>query len=619
MLSICACFTIIILIAAALAAAERVRIAHMFLPAVCYTGLTASALLVLGLAGMVPYVFAASGVAAAVVLAVVLVRDRKAAVYVLTTELAVFAAIAFACVLLNYGRVYVLNDEFSHWGLAVKNIFTVGQLPFGSETNALYRDYPPFATAICYLGTCFEKNLNEGATYVPMNLAMCAAVMPVLSAYMRGCARKGCARLGRVFVGVPVLALLCGILCFKLSAFTVISVDTLMGLLAFYVVAEVLAGKGFGRIVHSAVAASCLVLTKNTGIAFACFAAAVLLAVVIANGIKKKDANGILKRLCAVVIPVVAGSAAAKALWSLVLTVSGAYDPSGNPVKVLGEVIVGGLSDVRKETARAFFRAWVEPRFSVGLPLVAVVAVLIIVEVLTVLLLVKLRSRNTAVTVASYIAVTVCFFLYMFGVLVGYWAKFSDYEATTVASFERYVGTYLTFWLCLILMTLISVVLPLLIRKISLARGSQRTKVMIATAATCLAVTASAIFFGAFYPYRARASVIERKQFSAGEGLAEKCEAMNIGRGEKILLFSSSYTNKLRLAANYNAAPYTVTGGENWLEIIENGECDFVYFSDVSDAEQVALATEYLDLGGQPDSAIEAGNIYRIKSGSKTD
>ena len=99
----------------------------------------------------------------------------------------------------------------------------------------------------------------------------------------------------------------------------------------------------------------------------------------------------------------------------------------------------------------------------------------------------------------------------------------------------------------------------------------------------------------------------------------EKCEAMNIGRGEKILLFSSSYTNKLRLAANYNAAPYTVTGGENWLEIIENGECDFVYFSDVSDAEQVALATEYLDLGGQPDSAIEAGNIYRIKSGSKTD
>ena len=101
MLSICAYFTIIILIAAALAAAERVRIAHMFLPAVCYTGLTASALLVLGLARLVPYVFAASGVAAAVVLAVVLVRDRKAAVYVLTTELAVFAAIAFACVLLN--------------------------------------------------------------------------------------------------------------------------------------------------------------------------------------------------------------------------------------------------------------------------------------------------------------------------------------------------------------------------------------------------------------------------------------------------------------------------------------------------------------------------------------
>ncbi|MBR5006784.1 MAG: hypothetical protein IKY07_06800, partial [Clostridia bacterium] len=284
--------------------------------------------------------------------------------------------------------------------------------------------------------------------------------------------------------------------------------------------------------------------------------------------------------------------------------------------KVLGEVISSGLSDVRRETARAFFKAWLEPRFSVGLPLVAVVAALILVEGLTVLLLVKLKSRNTAVTLASYIAATACFFLYAFGVLVGYWAKFSDYEATTVASFERYVGTYLTFWLCLILMTLISVVLPLLIKKISLAKGSQRTKTMLATAATCLAVTVSALFFGAFYPYRARTSVFERKQFSAGEGLAEKCAAMNIGRGEKILLFSSSYTNKLRLAANYNAAPYCITGvtdDENPLAAIEAGECDFVYFSDVNDAEQVALAAEFLDFGGRDDVKIEAGEIYRVK------
>ncbi len=41
------------------------------------------------------------------------------------------------------GRMFLQTDEFSHWGLVVKNMFKLDVLVGGADTNIIFKDYPP--------------------------------------------------------------------------------------------------------------------------------------------------------------------------------------------------------------------------------------------------------------------------------------------------------------------------------------------------------------------------------------------------------------------------------------------------------------------------------------------
>ena len=602
-------------IASALAVAAGVRIGHMLMPAICLSGLAAVILLVAGVPGACPFVFGILGAAGAAYTAVRVVKDRKNAVYVLTTEFFIFSLFATLCFILNAGRVYILNDEFSHWGLAVKNLFTVGEPPYGEHTNALFPDYPPFATAISYLGTCFGSVLREDATFIPMDLALAAGFMPVISSYMRACGHKKIPRVGRAFAAVPSFVMIAMLLALKLSAFTVIAVDSLLGAMAFFMAAEVVCGKGKTRIFSAMLTGFCLAIAKPTGLVFALFASGILAAAAAGEGFRKRSFRHFLGVFLKTVLPVALVSVAAKLLWNMVL-VFNKVSVGGGHLGVLANIFKRGIQPGEKEIALAFLRAFIEPRVVKVLPAAAVIAVIAAVNVLVLVFMRKRSAANLSITRAMFIGTWIELPLYCFGLFIAYLSEFSEGEALSAASFERYLGSFLLYWGWMTAAVVIIVILPELLRRLAVraaAPGKAGTRNLRAAcfAASGVCLAALTLFFTAFYPYKKADARKFREEYADSQRIPEAVYALKGNAGDSVLAVFSRYDNKSRLIANYNAAPFKVFGcggdEDGVSELLRSGEYRFVYFED---EESFAKYAELVD-AGEPGPG---GRVYRIKT-----
>ena len=506
-------------------------------------------------------------------------------------ELIIMLLAAGLFTLLNWGRLYTLNDEFSHWGLAVKNLVALGRLGVTGETNCIFESYPPFATVVCYLATCFEKNINEGATFVAMNMCYIGAVLPALSVL---CERDR--RLSKLPESVlaAVLMLVC-VIVFKLSALTIIAVDTLLGTMAFYIFAILSENKekiDTPSICFAALAAFSLSLTKDTGLAFVCFGALTAFALIY----KKKYA---LSGLAAVLI----SGIGAKLLWSSVKKYYGVSSSREGAFTTLSNIIRNGFTPVQKTATAAFFKASVSPNLSVGIPLVVF---LVFFAALAVFIQVMCKKQNVSGKAfgPAFCVLGGCFIAYYIGMLVSYWGKFSDAEASGVASFERYLGSYLTFGLLVFAFIIIPAVLPYIRRKIPAG-------VFGAVSGGALAVFI--LFFAFLYPYTT-ADSIEQRSALASRGLDKMCAEEGIDKASVIIIVAPEYDNGLWLMTNYNAAPYRVISSENWEGIISSGGADYVYFDtayDMSFVESVFSAA-----GCEVPEEVTGGNIYRLNQRS---
>lgn len=600
-------------VAGAIAVGFNIRIGHTFLPAICATGLGASVMLVFGVTQAVPIVFGVVGLLCLVFIAFRIFQEKKRAFYILTTEFVIFAALAVGMILLNAGRCYILDDEFSHWGLAVKNLFTVGKLPFSVETNAIFRAYPPFATAICYLGTCFTGSFSEGATFVPVDMLLIAALLPMVTGFLRQCGKKGCAVAARCFAAVPAAAMFFCILCFKLSAFSSIAVDTLIGVMTFYVVWECVQARRNIQIICALVAALALTLVKETGLAFALFAVIIVFSAITAKNLKKKNKKGIAADAAAQVLPLVLGSVIAKLFWNYIVLYANAKTDGEGILGGLFKAMGSGFTEVQKTTAAAFFRAFLKPTISFGIPLAAVIVVFAAVQIVTAVLLKKVGFDDTGTITAVFIAASACFLLYCGGILASYLTVFTPGEATAVASFERYIGTYLTFWLSLIVAVIVTVLPGALMKRLGGKFKSPKTLPAVLGVISTVVAAAGIIFFAASYPYTAKASAEKRTLENYGSDIPSLCEQEGVNYKDRILFVASDFKTRMHLIANYNAAPYIVDGLYNLEEALDGKHAKYVYFNDIGNAELIKEVAAHLEDAPDP-SVIVPHKLYKIKT-----
>lgn len=201
--------------------------------------------------------------------------------YLLTPGCAAFFLIALWLWYSYRGYMYIEWDDFSHWGLAVKNMSIFAALPSGvREATITYTDYPPASTLFSWLWTWLSGEFNEGDTQRALNMMMFCFLLPM----MREQEWKKPGRALAMTILLFVLPLTVNPRCYR-----TLQVDTALGCIALYVLYSwFFCTRGKTGLLTLSLSLCMLTLVKETGLLLA---AMTLLIIIAHEWLGRKDSK----------------------------------------------------------------------------------------------------------------------------------------------------------------------------------------------------------------------------------------------------------------------------------------------------------------------------------------
>lgn len=177
-------------------------------------------------------------------------------------------------VMLNYfwnaNRLLAHWDEFSHWGLVVKNMHYFDALGTVPGATTYFTEYPPGASLLLYLYASFSIIFKEPVLYMAFNIIQVSLLVPILSIYERNNWKETI---------LPALIIFSLPLAFYHNAYSSLYVDCLLGLTFAYLLVIHYHHKETSafKIFSLCFAAAFLVLIKPIGLYFALLAIGIIM------------------------------------------------------------------------------------------------------------------------------------------------------------------------------------------------------------------------------------------------------------------------------------------------------------------------------------------------------
>lgn len=330
--------------------------------------------------------------------------------------------------LVHIGRELSFFDEYSHWALVVKNMFYLNKLGNVKEASTIFKDYPPAASLLEYFFVKIGNVYIEANLYRAISVFSIILMLPYFDCFKSN--KRFNVFLAAITFIIPV---------FFYNGYTLLTVDNLLGLLMGYLLATYYFAKaGVFKIISLLMGSCVLTLTKASG---AGLAAIVILFMVldIWNG-DKKEIKWNFKCILAVAI----GIFLAKVSWQYSLQASETAAVWETDKITLGSIYNGLFIDHPAYwgvTIRNFVKAMVGPVGATGFFFMSYTgwALLITIVGTFFALSQKRNKRIINFTIGSLIG----FGIYMISLLLCYLFIYSEEEAQEVASFSRYMDSYL--------------------------------------------------------------------------------------------------------------------------------------------------------------------------------
>lgn len=382
-------------------------------------------------------------------IAIVLVRKRKINVYSLITPGIVIWGGMMCFIIFSCRNMYFIHwDEYSHWGLAAKDMFYYDELSNHLGSSVLLKRYPPFSTLIEYFFSYTYEVFSEEIVYVAYLSLICS----LLAYFFRNITWR---TWKSAVVSIIVIALLPGF--FFGSIVYGILVDFLMAILTAYVLMCYYCEKmSVYNILCIGGAMMGLVLTKEIGLVLA----GLLFLLILVDTFWKRIANksklfiNWKENLPIILFAILIGGAFW--IWQSYISIpvisesgeaadkiKGAVSASGISLKGILDIITFKASEYKYEAIKAFFRVsvltGVYKIWRIGFSYWGIGAIILI---LSCVFYKKEDSPGKKHNFLSFGILNCCVLLgYALFLLTTYLFSFTSVEALQVTSHERYLGT----------------------------------------------------------------------------------------------------------------------------------------------------------------------------------
>ena len=379
----------------------------------------------------------AVGVGSGLVCLYFLIREKRTFLdRVLTPGFAAFVLITLFFWWNSEGRVFMQWDDFSHWGLVVRNMHFFGKLGNVAEATTKFKDYPPATSLMAYFFTSFGS-FNETNAIRGLGVMSYGCMLPLL--------RKVEWKQKQSVWGGAFLMVIAFLLPTALHKNTYVGlyVDAFLGVLYFFVVYAIVTYEaGWFRALNVAAGCMMLALTKASGTGLAAMAVVFVLVPLLLTAKDRTERKALLWDG----IFGAAGLLIGKKSWDIYLSLSGterAWSASEISLRGILDLFVGKAPEYRIITVKKFWQFFLtEPMggWIVSFPLAVWFLLFVIFAVLFVYLC---RPEDRKRFRAVFAGLIVGFVVYLLFLLVLYLFSYSEYEAMRLASCARYTNTYL--------------------------------------------------------------------------------------------------------------------------------------------------------------------------------
>ncbi|MGL5350480.1 MAG: hypothetical protein ACRDA0_07965 [Cetobacterium sp.] len=345
-----------------------------------------------------------------------------------------FCVIFLFSILFPYNREFVSWDEFSHWGLVVKNMYTLNSFGNLKEATTLFKGYPPAMSIFQYFFIKLSGTYRENLAFSAMiffNLSLFSLLLKNIK---------------NLIEAILLSVLIIGFSSFiSLGVYSTIYIDLSLGFLSAYILFINFKNEVTNKIsiVNLSLALFILPLMKSSGTFLG-----VMILILILLDLSEEEIQIKEKFLKAsiLVLFIIAGKYSWDIYTKLTSDFTGAWGGMKNftLTKILNFWLIASGEKYQFEVKSNFINALSEKRFDIFLinyykvSMLSISLIVIFISILIYLCFEKNRKLKRSLLYVNFIGL-----IYIFSLLNLYIYTFSEYEAVRLASFERYLNTYL--------------------------------------------------------------------------------------------------------------------------------------------------------------------------------
>ena len=347
----------------------------------------------------------------------------------------VFLAICLFFLVMDYGRWLSEWDEYSHWGKMIREMFRIDRFYSEPQSNLLvHKDYPPFAVIFEMLWCRFSSGYSAGNATMGLHVLGFSMVLPLSLEQLTS--EKKTDRLQKFLCKLAIVAAFL-LLIFQFNHVQPMTIYLDLFLPLFYVSLILMvadrelrrSGFGFAMLLMGQFG---LIITKQMGLAF------VLLVWFFYTMLEIRD---LVRSLALLITPAISYS-----IWNHYITrleLSGQFSFEKISIREVFRILAGGGEHIQHLTYVKYIRALFTTNLGTGIfSMTYVSAVLLAFCILAVMACLF----RTVVRKGEMLQYAVLFAVgsvgYAFTMLVLYMFCYSEGEMSILASYERYMSTY---------------------------------------------------------------------------------------------------------------------------------------------------------------------------------
>lgn len=369
----------------------------------------------------------------------------------------IFAVVIFWGTL---GRLLTSWDEFSHWGLVVKNMFELDAFGNAPDSTTCFKGYPPATALLQYFFEKIHTVFSEAYLFRATDLLAISLLLPVFKMFSWKDWKRILSLLLLIFI-LPII--------FYPDFYTTIYVDGMLGLLFANMMFTYFADDKLSRftLLYLGITGCILSLTKSSGTGLAIIALLIILVDMIF--FKRTDIHNIihsakkrwseLLNWCWLICPL-AFLAFGKLSWDFYLKATNTNEAWGTSKITwagIRTLFTADNPEYRVKTIQTFF----SNLFAFNDNAVAIKMSFLtwIVFLAAFIYLMQYMSHNRIEKKSICIfgtGIIAGFILYTISLLILYLFTYSEYEAKNTASMSRYLYTYLLGALAFVVLMTIS-------------------------------------------------------------------------------------------------------------------------------------------------------------------